>query len=215
VGLVAAGVLAAVLFASPARAASTSASSNPAPPASTNPASSSSPLVPGESRTGSTPLHNNGTTGATVYLRLDHVTGALAGELRYTIGLQGVTGPVWSGSIAGLEQGILIDAGLPPGATVTCLFTETLPRDAGNEWEGTSATFDEVFTLEGGGVASSRVVVTGAAPGGGHSHGGLAFTGASLYSMLVLAGAVLLLGASILVASMLSADRRRRHGLKS
>ena len=183
-------------------------------------------LVPGKQTTGSIQLRNNGTTASNVYLKFSKVTGSLAPELRYSVEILG--GQAWTGSLATVENGLLIYRNLPADQTVTCDVTESFPQDAGNEWQGATASFDEVFTLEGVGASASTasrqgplaigpstvpsglgssVVVPGLQSQSGTTHpdGALAFTGIQLDSLLSLVAGCLALGLAVVVGA------RRRH----
>ncbi|HET6874878.1 MAG TPA: hypothetical protein VFH70_08875 [Acidimicrobiales bacterium] len=184
------------------------------------------PIAPGQSITGSIELRNQGSTPALLSLRLSQVTGSLAGELRYSVTPAQGPSSEWTGSLSDLEQGIVIDPHLPAGASVSCRITATFPAEAGNQWQGTAASFEEVFTLSQVAVAASRasaaavgsaqngeqatVVVPGTAgsPAGGNSAGVLAFTGQRLYSMLAAGAGFILLGSLVSLATRRRAPRR-------
>lgn len=174
-------------------------------------------IVPGQTVTGTADLRNQSSVPAVLSLHLSGVKGTLAPELEYSVSLAQDAGPVWRGTLATLVKGIVVDPRMAAGRTDTCQVAVTFPAGAGNEWQGASASFEEVFTLvqgsslvsgseHGAGVSASSVVVPSAAQGPPSSRptGALAFTGQRVYSMLA-AG----LGAVSLGVLLTVAPRRR------
>ena len=171
-------------------------------------------LVPGQTVTGTVQLMNRSAAPALLALRLSDIRGSLAPELRYSVALDGAAAPPWAGDLAALEDGVVLASDLPGHSTVTCRVSISFPADAGNEWEGRFAAFQEVFSLVQGAAlgagsgpvvppARSSVVVPSTASVGRTAPLGraLAFTGQQLYSLLAAAAGAVAIGALLTVVS--------------
>lgn len=179
----------------------------------TVPVLNGSNLGAGQSATGSIGIRNTGTDGGTLTLKAAEVSGTLAQQLR--LSLQSADGDIsWSGSVADLENGILISHSFMGGATMEAVLTAGLPSDLGNPWEDGTASFRLVWTLTGAGTSSQASVGAVQAAGTSPAHraeSALAFTGAMVGPSFILAAVALILGL-ILTVTERQGRRRRPSG---
>lgn len=184
-------------------------------------------MVPGQSITGTIGVRNTGTGPGLISLAFSGVNGALAGELEYSVGPPGRPADGRPETLAALEQGVVMDPDLAPGATDGYQITVTFPAGAGNQWQGRSTSFDIVWSLTdtgleagSGGAPSvgspapgpagetSSVIVAGAgsqASAAPSMLGRLAFTGGAVALPVEIGVAAVVLGSLAVTAA-----RRRR-----
>jgi hypothetical protein len=182
----------------------------------TTPVFGSDHLGAGQSVSGTVGVRNSGTGTGVLSMRLADVSGALAPELQLSVAQIGAGAAPWSGSVADLTRGIVLDASMPAGAEIHSTVTATVPAGLGNEWAGATTSFHLVWTLSDTGLAaavgvgrSSTVVAAAggtAAPTPARS-GQLAFTGGYTLALLLMAAVLLALGVLVTVG-----DRRLAAG---
>ncbi len=123
-------------------------------------------MAPGQSVASTIGLRNTTTGTGLLSLEFTNVKGALAGELRYSVGPAGDLASSRPESLRTLETGVVLTDDLAGGATTHYRVTVSLPGSAGNEWQDRTATFDLVWTLSQVGLAagSSTGSPVGASP---------------------------------------------------
>jgi hypothetical protein len=114
-----------------------------------------SDIKPGDTRTGSLTIKNDGTLDSTLSLQetADSST-FVAGDLKLTITQSGVATPLFEGNFGALDNSAKLDLGdLPVGASTTVTFVVSMPASAGNLNQGktASASYAYVTTQKAGG----------------------------------------------------------------
>lgn len=110
-------------------------------------------IKPGDSRTGSLTITNDGSLDSTLTLQetADKST-FVAGDLKLKVTQAGVATPLFEGNFGALENTSKLDLGaLPIGKTTTVTFVVSMPADAGNLNQGktASASYEYVTTQTG------------------------------------------------------------------
>jgi hypothetical protein len=101
-----------------------------------------SDIKPGDTRTGSLTITNDGDLDSTLTLQETADSNTfVTGDLELKITQSGVTTPLFEGNFGALDNSAKVSLGeLPVGATTTVTFVVSMPESAGNANQGKSAS---------------------------------------------------------------------------
>lgn len=110
-------------------------------------------IKPGDSRTGSLTITNDGSLDSTLTLQeTADASDFVPGDLQLKVTQAGVEKPLFDGDFGGLENTNKLDLGaLPVGKATTVTFVVSMPSSAGNKNQGkkASASYEYVTTQTG------------------------------------------------------------------